>query len=137
MENFIPTVNGVSPGNCLVKNWLFCQKGWKQADKHSPGSKTCEPFLKWIPNFFWPILFCQSGDNWCQNLSETDRQTDRQTDRHHVQVCVDFFFQFQFATSLLTLLAGGLNAGPETRYSTGQIRRSSKGNVEQCLNALK
>ena len=43
------------------------------------------------PIQFQSILFCQSGDNWGQNLLKTDRQTDRQILWHHIHV--DFFFQ--------------------------------------------
>ena len=43
-----PAANSASLGSYFIKNWLFCQRGWKQADKNSPGSQTCEPFLKWL-----------------------------------------------------------------------------------------
>ena len=39
---------------------------------------------------FHPILFCQSWDNWGQNLLQTDRQTNSLT---HTRRVVDLFFK--------------------------------------------
>ena len=48
VANFIAPWEWASLSSYFVKNWLFCQKGWKQAYKNSPGIQTCEHFLKWL-----------------------------------------------------------------------------------------
>ena len=61
MANFIPPANEASQGNYFLPK--------KQFQPKTPKFKETGHKL---------ALFCQSGDNWGQSLSQTDRQTDRQ-----------------------------------------------------------
>ena len=54
--------NGGSLGSYLVKNDVFNQKGWKQADKNSSGSQSCEPFYLASPEKIEVKVFYRQTD---------------------------------------------------------------------------
>ena len=67
---------------------------------------------------------------------QTDIQTDRQILCHHIQVC-GFFLQFEFATSLLALLAGVLEVQLVEILFPQQIKDKNRTNKKkQSLKSL-
>ena len=117
MSNFIPPANGMSQGIYFLPK-SHNKAVLKKAYKNSSGSQTCKllknVFWFWLDersnnqnfdlaidglNFFWPILFFQSWDNWDQSWPQTDRQI-------LTGVC-GFFLSVKFATSLTRFTCRG------------------------------